>query len=483
MSVEQITNPSNGEAIEDEHNIIKSLWCIPTDEYELSNLLHEIAQGRKWLEHMGDKAEQFPEIMGEFMALEEQLSAVKIDDWETITQPGYARKATLNNNLLGHQLFPQTIVQPQYYRAETMRILSPEMRIAYIGRELEALETFVSEGLDITGLDSALQEIIFRIRDVVIKDVDFDEAALLSHSKGGRNAMLLYLATEHAYAEDFATTEDIIDDMQGMPAIKQFLEDQLAQAKEYSPGQRKVSDQVSKERLQKFVGADYEEWEEDAKSTEFELTIGVKPDVALKIFGEPINGRLLTATEFSVSGGKTIDKVWERSTDYNNRRNHIDTDVLGYSGNMFLPKLVYGALNSSQRLDKGNGYGEVVLHLTEQEDASFTIGDSMPRGQYDSDTKELCVNEHEARIAAVYNEAQGERQPETGKVWYSTGVAYVEAQLPGVTFEDINYVSLSHFNRSLDGPETTEKMKSVANAVMEHGIGVCLDFYNDPGLT
>lgn len=482
MSVELLADTSNGETTVDKKNIQKSLWYLATDEARISSLLGEITRMSKWLDHIGEeKSAEYPEIMKEYKALEKRLGTIVVDDWDTIEGQSYAPKESIGGEVLGYQLYPQVVIQPQYYTADNMRILPLETRVSYLGRELEALEALASSNeADLRGLDLALQEIVFRIRDIVIKDPEFDDSTLLTHSKGGRNAMLLYLAIEHAYAGDFATTENIIEDMHDMSAIKQFLGHQLGQAQESASSNRMVPDQTSRERLRRFIGEDYEKWEQIAENTEFDLTIGVQPDVALKIFGEPIGGRLLTATEFSVSGGRTINKTWDRSLDYNHRRNIIDAESLRYPGNIFLPKLVYGALNTDRRLDKGNGYGSVVMHLREREDASFTIGDSMPSGRVYADTTERCVNEHEAKIAAVYNEAQGQKNPDTGKTWYSTGVAYVEAQLPGATFEDIDYVSLSHFDSSFDGTIDVEQMKSVANAVMDHGIPVSLDFFHDP---
>lgn len=370
---------------------------------------------------------------------------------------------------------------------EGLRVLPIERRIECVGFLFDMAEA-ITASHSVKGLRevlrNALYEIMFLTKDTIVNDTEYDDMAILGSKNGSRNAILLYFATEHAYANDLVTTGHIVEEIaETAPYIASFLREDLAAAQDFRPQQRTIDRELSIANLRNspLGAADSHEWREKAAKSQFELTVGVTAESAIRIFDEyggQGRGKLLTVGDFATSGGSQRVNSTRRSREYNTLRKKVEHEQLGYEANLFLPQLTYGALNPASRPDKSNYYGELALHLKQREDVSYTVGDSLPMGGTNV-VYRLRVNLPEARAAALYNESRriGNKYPSEriGNIYTSEHVDYVEAQIPGVTLDDIEKISLSY--RNAYGPKNFEVAIEALMSILRSGVEVSVEFW------
>lgn len=364
--------------------------------------------------------------------------------------------------------------------------LPPQERGSRIAKAMECYDTALRSGSDVDD-NNTLRPILanFRTYAATGSQEVHDEIAA---SPALQDTLRLYGAVESSLAGDDAKAHTILGEMTS-PHLRTKLEAELSEAAQLKTKEREalvISGEQSAANLDKFlhelsqhtVSADVIT-REAAKIDPESVHVGVNRSLrAVKAMFEPgSNGRLMNQTE--------VAAIRSSNTGNAPKRDKVATEsMLGYQhhDNMFMPPLVYGALTSEHVHGGGtaSAYGEVTVELTEEAEAraTYTAGDSRDRlfspGHTASHAKEIQLNHNDAVTGYTYYLAH--RNPQFTKQMY------IEAQLAGVSVQDVARVTLPSIAEGSPSKHSPAEILDLAHSIAAQGKKVRIAYEMDERL-
>lgn len=267
---------------------------------------------------------------------------------------------------------------------------------------------------------------------------------LAADTEDSRNAFRVYLAVESAVKGDLETAKGMSADVDGhqkespleIILLAKLEEAELERAAEVD----KIAPETSAANMATLLLHATHETIQQVEQADPHITIGTTLATLKEILAP--GGRYMTSGEIHIlSAGQELhneDTRGRTNSGYNLNRMKAET-ALGHSTNIFLPKIIYGALTSDLQADRASGYGNVTLHLrsevTKDPATTFTYGDSLLSGYGIEDrVKSKQLTAEDALVAYAYRVEQ-----ENGVKFTRD---YIEAQVAGVDLDKIDKVSI-----------------------------------------
>lgn len=295
------------------------------------------------------------------------------------------------------------------------------------------------------------------------------QESLAQTSPENRDVITFLSAAERAYARDFDSAHQLLENLHTQPALKTLLKQEIQEAEQQSHTTSNIDNSTSANNLEALIGnKDTDISSEKLQEAHIGITVGTSLDTLQAMLASPY-GRYLTSHEHDVVGGGGV----VQPGGYESYRAKVERE-LGHDENIFIPRPVYGALTSDLQADRASGYGAVTIYpkseLVDSPGVVYAYGDTINAKEgintaYGSTvaTKERRLDAPDAKVAYSHSI---DHKKTTDQI--DQRLVYIEAQLPGLTVDDIEKVSIDARNK----PDDVKRAQEITEQLLGRGIKV-----------